>query len=428
MLLASALLARSGGSGPARWVLLGLAALLWIAFAYAARERVVRSLQTIANLLSALREGDYSIRGRAAGGGALSEAMRELNALAAIFRDQRLGAIEAAALLRTVVTQIDVALFAFDGSERLKLVNRAGERLLAQPSERLLGRSAEELRLKPSLFGKEAVIEAAFPGGEGRWGVKREVFRQEGERHQLLVLTDLSKALREEERQAFQRLIRVMGHELNNSLAPITSIAGSLERLVGQGPRGAEWEADMRGGLSVISSRAGALRRFLEGYALLARLPPPRFAPTSAAAAVRRAVALETRLSVRIVEGRDVTLRADADQLEQVLINLLRNAVDASLATGGAVSIGWSVAKSEVEIWVEDEGEGLSETANLFVPFFTTKPQGSGIGLVLSRQIAEAHEGTLRLESRAGTTGCRASVHPAATARGRIAGGVASEQ
>ena len=246
--------------------------LLWVGFAAAARERVVRSLQTIANLLSALREGDYSIRGRA-GGGALGEAMRELNALAAIFRDQRLGAIEAVALLRTVMTQIDVAVFAFDGSERLKLVNRAGERLLAQPAERLLGRSAEELRLKSPLSGKEAVIEAAFPGGAGRWGVKRKAFRQEGERHQLLVLTDLSKALRDEERQAFQRLIRVMGHELNNSLAPISSIAGSLERLVEQEPRGADWEDDMRRGLAVIGSRAGALRRFLEGYALLARLP-----------------------------------------------------------------------------------------------------------------------------------------------------------
>ena len=404
--------------------------LLWVGFAAAARERVVRSLQTIANLLSALREGDYSIRGRAAGGGALGEAMRELNALAAIFRDQRLGAIEAAALLRTVMTQIDVAVFAFDGSERLKLVNRAGERLLAQPSERLLGRSAEELRLKPSLSGKETVIEAAFPGGAGRWGVKRKAFRQEGERHQLLVLTDLSKALREEERQAFQRLIRVMGHELNNSLAPISSIAGSLERLVGQEPRAADWEDDMRSGLSVIGARAGALRRFLEGYALLARLPAPRLAATSAAGAVRRAAALETRLGVRIVEGRDATLRADPDQLEQLLINLIRNAADASLAAGGGVSIGWDLVKgkSEVEIWVEDEGEGLSETANLFVPFFTTKPQGSGIGLVLSRQIAEAHGGTLRLESRAGAAGCRASVVLPLQAGGRIAGGVESER
>lgn len=407
-----------------RWILGGLVVLLWVGFAAAARERVVRSLQTIANLLSALREGDYSIRGRASGGGALGEAMRELNALAAIFRDQRLGAIEAAALLRTVMTQIDVAVFAFDGSERLKLVNRAGERLLAQPSERLLGRSAEELRLKSPLSGKEAVIEAAFPGGAGRWGVKRKAFRQEGELHQLLVLTDLSKALREEERQAFQRLIRVMGHELNNSLAPISSIAGSLERLVGQEPRGADWEDDMRRGLSVIGSRAGALRRFLEGYALLARLPPPRLASTSAAAAVRRAAALETRLGVRIVEGKDVTLRADPDQLEQLLINLIRNAVDASLAAGGAVSIGWSVGKSEVEIWVEDEGEGLSETANLFVPFFTTKPQGSGIGLVLSRQIAEAHGGTLRLESRAGAAGCRASVVLPLPAADRSSAGV----
>jgi PAS domain S-box-containing protein len=398
-------------SSETRLTLALLAVLPWLAFAASTRARVVRPLQTIANLLSALREGDTSIRGRGAKrGDALGEALLEVNALAQAFREERLGAVEATALLRTVMTEIDVAVFAFDGARRLKLVNRAGERLLGQPSERLLQRTAEELGLDEALHGKEDVLTAAFTGGSGRWGVKRSVFRQEGERHTLLVLADLSKPLREEERQAWQRLIRVLGHELNNSLAPITSVAGSLAKLVERTPRAPDWEEDMRSGLAVIAGRASSLRRFLDGYARLARLPSPRFGPVAVGPLVRRAAALEPRVGVAVAEGADVTLHADGDQLEQLLINLVRNAADAALETGGGVTVGWRVWRGEVELYVDDEGPGLAETANLFVPFFTTKREGSGIGLVLSRQIAEAHGGSLRLANRADARGCRASV------------------
>src|SRR5205085_2347027 len=124
----------------------------------------------------------------------------------------------------------------------------------------------------------------------------------------------------------------------------------------------------------------------------------------------KRAAAFETRVAVRVAAGPPATIRADADQLEQLLINLLRNGAEAALETGGGVTVGWSVARGELELWVDDEGHGLSETANLFVPFFTTKRDGSGIGLVLCRQIAEAHGGSVRLQNREGTRGCRASV------------------
>jgi nitrogen fixation/metabolism regulation signal transduction histidine kinase len=395
--------------------------LPWLFLAASVRNRVARPLQTIANLLSALREGDTSIRGRGARrGDALGEALVEVNALAQAFRDERLGAVEATALLRTVMTEIDVAVFAFDSRSQLRLANRAGERLLAQPIERLLGRTADDLGLGEAL-GADDVLEARFPGGAGRWGVRRGVFRQEGERHTLVLLSDLSKPLREEERQAWQRLIRVLGHELNNSLAPITSVAGSLTKLVERTPRPADWEDDMRRGLAVIAARASSLKRFLEGYSRLARLPVPRPSIVDVGALVGRAAALEPRVRVSVAPGLPVRIRADADQLEQLLINLLKNAAEAALETGGGVTIGWTAAKGEVEIYVDDEGPGLSETTNLFVPFFTTKRDGSGIGLVLSRQIAEAHGGTLRLANREGAPGCRASVRlplaPSGTAR-----------
>ncbi len=390
-----------------RWTISVVVVVLWLGFVQALRERVVRPLQTISNLLAAMREEDFSIRARGArSDDPLGEVLLEVNALAATLREQRLGALEATALLSRVMEEIEVAVFAFDEGGRLKLVNRFGERLLGQPEPRLRGRKAEEVGL--AAFLEDAapqILEAAFPGGSGRWEIRRSSFRQGGAPHRLLVLADVSRPLREEERQAWQRLIRVLGHELNNSLAPIQSIAGSLQRLATEAEPPADWREDLRQGLSVIASRAEALSRFTTGYTKLARLPPPQVAPVAVDALIRRVAALETRLPVGVIPGPGLNISADADQLEQLLINLVRNAADAALEARGGVAVGWKRGAAQTEIWVADDGPGLPSTTNLFVPFFTTKPQGSGIGLVLSRQIAEAHGGSLTLENRRGHRG-----------------------
>lgn len=385
----------------------------WLGFAAATESLVLRPLQTLANLLAALREGDYSIRARGARrDDALGEVIIEVNALGETLRLQRLGAVEATALLRTAIDEIDVAIFTFDGAQRLRLVNRAGERLLAQPVERLLGRTAVELGLAESLEGPvPRTAQMVFPGRMGRWGVSRSVFREEGLPHHLLVLTDLSRALREEERQAWQRLLRVLGHELNNSLTPIKSIAGSLKAVVSRQPLPEDWQEDVEGGLAVIGSRAESLSRFMESYSRLARLPHPKLQPLQVGQWVGRVVGLETRLKVLLKHGPPVTIQADGDQLDQMLINLIRNAVDASLETGGDVRVSWARNGAYVEVLVEDDGPGLTNTANLFVPFFTTKQGGSGIGLVLSRQIAEAHGGSLTLQNRPDARGCVARLN-----------------
>jgi nitrogen fixation/metabolism regulation signal transduction histidine kinase len=303
-------------------------------------------------------------------------------------------------------------VFAFDRDQRLRLVNRAGEKLLAQPATRLLGRTDEQLGLAACLNGAEDAgphtMQMVFPGGVGRWEIRRGTFREGGARHQLLVLTDLSQTLREEERSAWQRLLRVLGHELNNSLAPIKSVAGSLADLINREPRPIDWREDVSHGLDVISSRADSLSRFIESYSKLARLPQPRFEPLKIGAVVQRVAALETRLTLKVVPGPDLVVQADSAQLEQLLINLVRNAVDASLETRGSVEVSWARRNGQAVVCVKDEGLGLASTANLFVPFFTTKSSGSGIGLVLSRQIAEAHGGTVTLENRADTSGCEA--------------------
>src|SRR6478672_821156 len=281
-----------------------------------AREHVVRPLQTMTNLLAALREGDYSIRARGAReDDALGEALLEINSLGETLRVQRLGAFEATALLRTIMAEIDVAVFTFDPENRLRLVNRAGEHLLGQPIDKLLGRRASEVGLAVCLDADEdAPLTLTFPGGSGRWGVRKSNFRERGLPHELLVLTDLSRTLREEERKAWQRLVRVLGHEMNNSLAPIKSIAGSLETLLRRDPPPPDWRDDTRSGLKSIAARADSLGRFMQAYARLAKLPPPQKDYVGLGDLLRRVVSLEPRLAVKVQPGPEFKIAADAAQ------------------------------------------------------------------------------------------------------------------
>jgi PAS domain S-box-containing protein len=404
------LLWTGGYSSKLQWTLTVLMILTWLSFAFTAQSRVVFPLRTLSNLLAALREGDFSIRARGANeGDALGEVLREVNALGETLRQQRLGALEATALLRKVMEEVDVAVFAIDGNGALRLVNRAGERILNQPEEKLLGGSAADLGLAECLTGDTPRIEQiAFPGKSGRWEIHRGSFREAGLAHQLLVITDLSRALRDEERQAWQRLIRVLGHELNNSLAPIKSVAENLGSMLARRDRDPDWQEDMRSSLNIIAARTDGLARFMGAYARLAKLPPPTFQGVDVSVWIRRVTGLESRLQVKLLTGPEVRIQADPDQLDQLLINLLRNAVDASLETGGGVQVGWDRENGYIDVWVQDDGPGIPNPTNLFVPFFTTKPGGSGIGLVLSRQIAEAHGGTLTLENRETERGCEA--------------------
>jgi two-component system, NtrC family, nitrogen regulation sensor histidine kinase NtrY len=410
LLLALALLWLGDFAPRTQWMLTIIVVVAWLALAAALREQVIRPLQTISNMLAALRERDFSMRARGSNpADALGLLLLELNGLGEDLRGQRLGALEATALLRRVMEEIDVAVFAFDSSQALRLVNRAGAALLGRPREQLLGRGAEELGLGPCFAADApAVVDLELAGARGRWEVRRGTFRQEGIPHELLVLADVSRTLSREERQAWQRLIRVLGHELNNSLAPIKSLAQSLAELVRRDPPPADWRKDLESGLGVIGSRAESLSRLMAAYARLARLPVPRLEPLSVVEWVQRVTALETRRVVVVCPGPDVTIQADGAQLDQLLINLVRNAVDASLESDVEVEVSWAARNGLLEVWVRDGGPGLADTGNLFVPFFTTKPEGTGIGLVLSRQIAEAHGGTLTLANRDDRRGCEA--------------------
>jgi two-component system nitrogen regulation sensor histidine kinase NtrY len=400
----------SSVNSPLRWTIIGFLSFAALIAVSAVRRHVVRPLQTLANMLEALREGDYSMRGRNVDPeDSFGEVMVEVNTLSRTLYDQRLEALEAGALLQKIIADVDIAVFAFDAALRLRIVNRAGELLLGGTIEKLQGRSAAELGLSAMLAEPSGRIVAhMFPGGSGRWEIRRRSFREGGKPHELLVISDLSPALREEERQAWQRIVRVIGHELNSSLAPIKSMAGTVRKLVGRQPLPADWRDDAQAGLSIIHDRAESLERFMGAYARLARLPPPTRRDAELAALVRRVASLhETRITVE--RGPAVHLSIDPDQIEQVFINLMRNAVEASGEKGG-VRVRWRGDGNAVLVEVEDDGPGLARTDNLWVPFFTTKPHGTGIGLVLSREIVENHGGSIALQNRVGAKGCVASV------------------
>ena len=383
--------------------------ILWVSSVLYIRARSRYHLRTLSNLLAALREGDFSFRAREhSRRDPFGEVITEINLLADNLRRQRVEDLEATALVREVMAEIDVAVFAFDASHRLRQVNHAGEVLLG-PDRAAIGVSAAELGLESCLSGAPArTVQLEIDGSISRWEMRRGAFRQHGRPNQLLVLSDVSRALHAEELAAWKRMIRVIGHELNNSLAPITSLTGSMERLVRRDPLPDDWQSDIVRGFEVIASRVEALNRFMTDCSRLAKIPEPALGPVNVGACIRRVVELENGAPIRVMGGPELTVPADQDQLEQVLINLLRNAAEASVESGGAIEVDWTRDGRWLAMTIRDEGSGLADPESLFIPFYTTKTEGSGIGLFLCRHIAEAHGGSVMVRNRNNHPGCEA--------------------
>jgi two-component system, NtrC family, nitrogen regulation sensor histidine kinase NtrY len=386
--------------------------LFWLGCALALRRSLDSPLRTLASMMEAIRDGDYAMRGRRGQqNDTLGELAREINLLSETLQNRRMDSIEASALMHTVLEELDTAVFAFDEAQRLKLANRAAAELLGRSVESLIGRPATDLGLA-DLPASSGVVSLAFPERTGRFEVRCRPFRESGLPHTLVVVSDLSRALREEERRAVQRLIRVINHEINNSLAPIKSLAGTLSDMLRK-ERSLLPEEDLQsmlGGLSLINDRAGSLSKFVTSYSQLARLPQPTKAPVSLSAVLQRLLALKAYAGASLQAPFDVVVDVDAGQLEQALLNLLQNAVEATGGSSNGMEVLLSRTRATVCIEIRDRGCGIANPDSLFVPFFTTKAGGSGIGLALSRQIIEAHGGTLALENRTGHPGCVARV------------------
>jgi len=412
IVLALLLLPRLGVPGSVQVLLVVVLLAVWLGCAVALFRATVEPLRSIANVLEALRAGDLGIRGRhARKGDALGDVVIEANRLGATLRAQRFEAIEASALLDKVLTEIDVAVLAFDEDGHVRLANRAAGELLRRQPAALVGMTASEAGIPALLDGPPLAAEShVFPGRAGRWQVMRDSFREAGRSFRLLVVTDLSQALREEERRAWRRLIRVIWHELNNSLAPIKSVIETSRDALSAGPLTAADREDLAQSLALMAERADALRRFLSRYSELARLPDPVPADCDVGALLGRVAAVHPPGAVQIEVPDGLSVRADADQLEQALINLVRNAIEAAGPEAPPARLRVRRFRDQLAFEVLDAGPGVANPDNLFVPFFTTKPGGSGIGLVLARQVAEAHGGFVNLANREDGPGCVATL------------------
>ena len=370
------------------WIWRGVAAVALLAIlaglGTALRKSVIEPLRGLTNVVEAYRGGDYTIRSsRERPGDALGD----------------------------LVHEIDIAVLAFDGEGRLRVHNPAAAALLGLGSSTGLGHTATEMGLEEFLRDDtRSRIVTSLANRSGRWQITHGTFRESGLAQHLLIIFDVRQALREEERLAWQRLIRVIGHEVNNSLTPIQSLATTLQESLSTALTPGNDRDDALTGLKVIADRTRSLSRFLAQYSRLARLPPPRPRWLELAPVLARVIALETlhQIQIQVPEGLEVLV--DEDQLEQALINLARNAVEAQGDSAGHVLIAAHGDDGTLVITITDEGSGVANPDNLFVPFFTTKPGGSGVGLVLSRQIAEAHGGTLSLENRHDTHGAIATL------------------
>jgi two-component system nitrogen regulation sensor histidine kinase NtrY len=398
--LVSPLLGWRGGAG---LVLCALVASVLGLFVYQRiAASIARPLRTAANVVDAIHQSDFSLRARApAPAGPLGDLLRELNALSAHFQTERASAREATALLSAIVERMDVALLAFDDEGALVTSNPAADRLFpGKPAHA----TASTLGIVDWLDGA-AERPVTVPGQSGEsWDLRRGAFRRGGKRHVFVLVADARRTRRAQERLAWQRLVRVIGHEVNNTLSPIQSLAGTCKDMVRENP--AESAVDVAEALALIEQRADGLRRFITEFARLARLPPPSFGLVRLHDCLRTAVALAPSPSVRVQPGPTVTIQADGAQLEQAFLNLIKNAVEAAAQGGGETSVSWTCEDEGVVVTIVDDGPGIENPDNLFVPFFSTKPEGSGIGLALSRNIIEAHGGAIAIANRREQRGC----------------------
>jgi len=409
--------------GGALWLLVGGAAVLGVGWFTSLRieEAIGRSLRTATNVFDALRHHDYGLRARIdVDSGSIANLLAETNALAGHLADERSRANETSALLETIVRRVDVALLAFDESGLLRWWNPAAERVFAGVLS--TDTTAEALGIAGWLDGpNERLVVVPGHTTPATWDLRRGVFHREGQRYHYLLLASLQRVRREGEREAWQRLLRVIGHEVNNTLAPVSSMAATCKGML-QDDGVSAVERVVRA-LDVIERRSASLGRFIAEYARLARVPEPRPAPVELGEVIRRIAAMDTRCAVRVIGVAETTVLADEPLLEQALVNLVRNAIDAAVTTEGTVTIDWRAEDDEAHVLIADDGPGIENPENLFVPLFSTKPGGSGIGLVLARNILEAHRGDVRLVNRARGTGCIAYVTLPLADRALPAGG-----
>jgi len=388
-------------SSYAKTLLTTLLSLNVFGFAWLIKKQLKFQFQTLSNLVEAVRGGDFTLRGKQRSlEDPLAELTGQINLLSSSLSEQRIASEEAYRLLDKTIAHINVAIFAFDTNNKIKLANPAAGRLYSCDFLQLLGQSADMLGLTAFFTDEQTqLLEHTFPGGSGRWQIRLDSYRDKGIQGKLLFITDLKTVLRDEELKAWKNLIKVISHEVNNSLYPISSMSQTLNKLVNRQPLADDWQEDISEGLSVIGERANNLTDFIKRYAKVAKLPEPNkqlFSMAQLLAHIPIIPANKTDIVIDDNSDQLMALYADQSMFEQVIINLLKNALEA----GAPVGLSWGEDQHSQWLNITDQGAGIENPANLFVPFYSTKPEGSGIGLVLCQQILDKHQGSITIENR----------------------------
>ncbi|KGJ88034.1 sensor histidine kinase [Thalassotalea sp. ND16A] len=375
-------------------------------------HKITFQFRTLSNLLEGMSHGDYSLRGRRhSRDDALGELVDQINNLANTLTEQRFSAMEGQHLLKKVIQHINVAIIAVDEQQQLALLNPAAEQLLNVSSEQMLGKPLANIDAQSLLtISQQQVMELTFANKKGQFQVIRDNYRDHGHQHDLFFITDVNHLLREQERQAWQNLIRVLSHEINNSLTPISSFASTISRLAKKQDLSSDFADNLQQSLTIIGERSSSLKQFIDSYRQLTHLPKPQKQNTNLLALLTKVVAIFKQCNIELDISDDITLALDPVQIEQVLINVIKNADEAMQTCPGNISICASTDEHNAILTIADQGIGIASSHNLFTPFYTTKKQGSGIGLVLSRQIIEAHNGFLSMANRNSERGCQITI------------------
>lgn len=384
----------------AKWAI-AVVVLAWIlVVAATVRRELLRHIRTLSNIVESTRAQDYSMKAtRARDPGELAELYQQINGLTDSLRIGRQSEQELLSILEKVVSQINVAIIVFDAHDQIRLVNQLAGALLKSSPDKLIGvRCADTVLAQLPFSDEPKLIDFRFPGAEGRWQIRQHYYRHQGQASRIVFIADLKQVLSDEEIAAWQRLIRVISHEVNNSLTPITSLCQTLTGILAKS--GNEADADVRLGLSVIAERAKGLQDFISVYARLARLPEPNRVLFPAAVLAGKLQRIFAGQALEIVPFPDVAVFGDPVHLEQALINLIKNGLEANPAGASAVLLSCRLRDGQCEFQIADHGAGIGNPDNLFVPFYTTKTEGAGIGLILCRQIAAKHHGHVSLENR----------------------------
>lgn len=383
----------------------------WLVMVVMHYQLSIRPWRAVVNILLSFKERDYSIRSPAAPlDDVVCIVLSELNAIADSLSLSRSDVIDTQHLLSRILAEVDVAVFLFNQDNEIVLANRYASSLFSVNPESLQGKTLESLGLEFAKYSAPTSLhEHAFPTRKSRWLVKHSSYRQQGQPHQFILLADIGKNLRQEELEAWQKLIRILSHEINNTLTPLKTSVAVMRRTLPRVVQAQEDQEDMIESLDIIDNRIDSLNRLVNDYGQMARLPKPNRQMASITDLCRHVIRSFEQQGVVLMKGDDIRMNIDPAQIEQVVVNLIKNAVEANHDVS-RVEVHLSKDENQTRLCIDDFGHGIENMDNVFVPYFTTKPQGSGIGLIISRQIIEAHGGSIRLLNHPDHDGCRVEI------------------